>query len=106
MWIATLATTAFWYETTPARSWAWHRFSTTTWRYSPHLMEHDDVDEHLRHQGPKIGGSFAIVACANIRARLIALKDFEYEDPGFGYPTWKLEVANRLKDQMIGQILA
>ena len=76
----------------------------------PYLMEHDDVDEYLSHQRPKIGGGFVVVARAmltsDIRAKLVVLKDFEYEDPGFGYPAWKLEVANRLKNQMIEAILA
>ena len=76
----------------------------------PYLMEHDDVDEYLSHQGPKIGGDFVVVARAmltsDMRAKLVTLKDFEYEDPGFGYPAWKLEVANRLKNQMIEAILA
>ena len=43
---------------------------------------------------------------SDMRAKLVTLKDFEYEDPGFGYPAWKLEVANRLKNQMIEAILA
>lgn len=76
----------------------------------PYLMEHDDVDEYLLNQGPRIGGDFVVVARAlltsDIRSKLVALKDFEYEDPGFGYPAWKLEVANRIKTQMIDAILA
>lgn len=40
------------------------------------------------------------------RAKLIALKDFEYADPGMDYPSWKLDAVNRLKDRMIGAILA
>lgn len=46
------------------------------------------------------------VSLSDIRSKLVALKDFEYEDPGFGYPAWKLEVANRIKTQMIDAILA
>lgn len=76
----------------------------------PYLMEHDDLDEYLSLQGPKIGGDFVTVARAlltsSIRAKLVALKDFEYEDPGYGYPAWKLEVANRLKNSQIQAILA
>ncbi|MDO4798565.1 MAG: hypothetical protein Q4A01_11180 [Coriobacteriales bacterium] len=76
----------------------------------PYLMEGDDLDEYLSHQGPKIGGDFVVVARAmltsDMRAKLVRLKDFTYEDPGFGYPTWKLEVANHIKDQMIHDILA
>ncbi len=76
----------------------------------PYLMEHDDLDEYLSYQEPKIGGGFVVVARAmltsDMRARLVQLKDFTYEDPGFGYPAWKLEVANRMKDQMIRDILA
>ena len=76
----------------------------------PHLMEQDDFNEYFSMQGPKIGRSFVGMARAlltpDMRHRLIALKDFEYEDPGFGYPAWKLEVANRLKRQQIDAILA
>ena len=76
----------------------------------PYLMEHDDFEEYFAAQGPKIGRSFIGMARAlltpDMRRRLIALKDFEYEDPGFGYPAWKLEVANRLKRQQIDTILA
>ena len=76
----------------------------------PYLMEGDDLEGYLSHQGPKIGRSFVGLARAlltsTMRAKLIALKDFEYTDPGFGYPAWKLRVANRLKQQMIEDILA
>ena len=41
-----------------------------------------------------------------IRAKLVALKDFEYADPGLDYPQWKLDAANRLKDRQIEAILA
>lgn len=76
----------------------------------PYLMETDDFDEYFANQGPKIGRSFVGLAkgllTPAIRAKLITLKDFEYEDPGFGYPAWKLDVANRLKEQQIAAILA
>lgn len=76
----------------------------------PYLMEHDDFNEYFAAQGPKIGGDFITVARAlitpSIRSKLIALKDFEYDDPGFGYPAWKLDVANRLKRKQIDAILA
>ena len=76
----------------------------------PYLMEGDDLDDYLSFQKPKIGGDFVVVARAmltsDMRSRLIGLKDFSYEDPGYGYPPWKLEVVNRLKDQIIESILA
>lgn len=76
----------------------------------PYLMEHDDFTEYFAAQGPKIGRSFVGMARAlmtpSIRSKLIALKGFEYEDPGFGYPAWKLDVANRLKREQIDAILA
>lgn len=62
-----------------------------------------------RDEVPKIGRSFVGLARAlitpAIRAKLIALKDFTYDDPGLGYPAWKLDVANRLKRQQIDAIL-
>ena len=76
----------------------------------PYLMEHDDLADYLSHQGPKIGRSFVDMARAlitpAIRSKLIGLKDFEYEDPGFGLPRWKLDVANKLKHDQIAAILA
>lgn len=76
----------------------------------PYLMEHDDLADYLAHQGPKIGGDFVAVArgllTSSIRTKLVALKDFEYDDPGFGYPAWKLDVANKIKRDMIDAILA
>lgn len=76
----------------------------------PMMMEHDDFDEYLRLIGPKIGNDFVDIARAlltsDIRAKLVACKDFEYEDPGMGYPRWKLDTVNRLKARMIDDILA
>ena len=76
----------------------------------PMMMEHDDFDEYLSMIGPKIGASFVSIARAlitsDIRAKLVALKDFEYTDPGMGYPAWKLAAVNRCKDRMIADILA
>ena len=76
----------------------------------PMMMESDGFDEYLGTMGPKIGATFASIAKAlitsNIRAKLIALRDFEYEDPGFGYPKWKLDTVNLLKERQIDAILA
>ena len=76
----------------------------------PYLMEHDNLSEYLSQQGPKIGRDFVAMARAlmtpAIRSKLISLKRFEYQDPGFGYPTWKLDVANRLMHDQIAAILA
>lgn len=76
----------------------------------PMMMDHDDFDEYVSMIGPKIGGDFVVAARAlltsDIRAKLVALKDFEYTDPGLGYPAWKLAAVNRLKDKMIADILA
>lgn len=76
----------------------------------PMMMEKDDFDEYVSLIGPKIGTDFVRIARAlitpDIRAKLITLKDFEYTNPGLGYPAWKLEAANRLKDRMIADILA
>ena len=76
----------------------------------PMMMEGDDFDEYLSMIGPKIGTGFASIArellTPAIRAKLVALRDFEYEDPGFDYPKWKLDAVNRLKDRMIADILA
>lgn len=76
----------------------------------PMMMEHDDFDTYLSMIGPKIGASFTTIAreliTSDIRAKLVTLKDFEYTDPGFDYPAWKLDAAQRCKDRMIADILA
>ena len=76
----------------------------------PMMMEHDDFDEYVSMIGPKIGTDFVEIARAlitpAIRAKLVALNDFTYADPGMDYPAWKLDAANRLKDRMIEKILA
>ena len=67
------------------------------------------VSAHRFFDGP-FGASFVSIARAlitsDIRAKLVALKDFEYTDPGMGYPAWKLAAVNRCKDRMIADILA
>ena len=35
------------------------------------------------------------------RAMLINLKDYEYVDPGYDYPGWKMGVLNRLKNEQM-----
>ena len=76
----------------------------------PMMMEGNDFDEYVSTIGPKIGTDFVDIArvllTPAIRAKLVTLKDFAYENPGMGYPAWKLEAANRLKDRMIERILA
>ncbi len=76
----------------------------------PYMMEGDDFDSYISHIGPKIGTDFLKIAKAlitpNIRSKLVELKDFEYSDPGFDYPKWKLDAANKLKDTMIKAILS
>ena len=76
----------------------------------PMMMEYDDLDAYLGMIGPKIGDDFVAIARAlltsDIRSKLVTLKDFEYADPGHGYPAWKLDAVNRCKDRMIANILA
>lgn len=76
----------------------------------PMMMESDDFDTYLGMIGPKIGDDFVAIARAlitsDIRAKIVGLKGFCYDDPGMGYPAWKLEAANRLTATMIDRILA
>ena len=76
----------------------------------PMMTEMDDFDEYLSMIGPKIGEDFVGIArellTPAIRSKLVALKDFEYVDPGMGYPQWKLDAVNRLKNCQIKAILA
>ena len=75
----------------------------------PMMMEMDDFDEYIRLIGPKIGTDFIAIGRAlmtpGIRAKLVDLKDFEYEDPGFDYPKWKLDAVNKLKNVQIEALL-
>lgn len=76
----------------------------------PLMMETDDLGEYLGNIGPKIGFDFVetarLVLTPGIRAKLIELKDFQYQDPGYGYPKWKLDAVNKLKNIQIEAILA
>jgi hypothetical protein len=76
----------------------------------PMMMEQDNFEESVNVIGPKIGTDFVAIARAvmtpAIRAKLLELKDFEYTDPGFDYPKWKLEAANKLKNRQIEKLLA
>lgn len=75
----------------------------------PMMMEHDDFEEYVNAIGPKIGTNFITIARAvmtpAIRAKLVELRDFEYTDPGFDYPKWKLDAVNRLKNRQIEALL-
>ena len=75
----------------------------------PMMMQHDNFEEYVNAIGPKIGTDFIAIARAvmtpSIRAQLIDLKDFEYTDPGFDYPAWKLDAVNRLKNRQIQKLL-
>ena len=74
------------------------------------MMEQDDFDWYLSMIGPKIGTGFIPIArelmTPQIRAKLIDLKDFEYTDPGYDYPAWKLDAVNRLKNVQVDALLA
>ncbi len=76
----------------------------------PMMMEGDDFDWYLSMIGPKIGTGFIPIArelmTPQIRSKLVALKDFEYTDPGLGYPAWKLASVQRLKDVQVAALLA
>ncbi len=75
----------------------------------PMMMEQDDFEQYVSMIGPKIGTDFIAIARAvmtsSIKAKLIELKDFEYTDPGFDYPQWKLDAVNRLKNRQIKLLL-
>ncbi len=75
----------------------------------PMMMTQDNFEEYLSMIGPKIGTDFIAIARAimtsDIRSKLIELKDFEYTDPGYDYPQWKLDAVNRLKDRQIKLLL-
>lgn len=76
----------------------------------PMMMEQDDFDQYVSMIGPKIGTDFVSIArtlmTPAIRSKLVDLRDFEYQDPGFDYPAWKLDACNRLKERMLADLLA
>jgi len=77
----------------------------------PGLMEGDDFEQYYKEfaRPSSIGNDFITAAQAmltsDIRAKLIALKDFKYEDPGCDCPAWKIDSVNRIKDRQINAIL-
>ncbi len=75
----------------------------------PMMMEMDDFDEYVSTIGPKIGTDFVGIARAlltpKISAKIVDLKDFEYIDPGFDYPRWKLDAVNKLKNRVADALL-
>ena len=77
--------------------------------YLPGIMRTDDVNEYLMMQGPRIGDDFVPVAKAvltsDLQTTLINLKHFEYTDPGYNFPKWRLELISNLKDRQINEIL-
>ncbi|MCQ2751655.1 MAG: hypothetical protein MJ189_00900 [Coriobacteriales bacterium] len=75
----------------------------------PYIMQIDNFDEYISRIGPKIGSDFDVVAnqvlTSNIRSKLVSLKDFEYTNPGLGYPDWKIDILNRYTRQQLKNIL-
>lgn len=76
----------------------------------PSMMEMDSLDEFLAGApGPKLGGTFEGVArellTSDLRATLISLRDFDYENPGFDCPQWRVDMLNELKERQIDMIL-
>lgn len=76
----------------------------------PAMMEMDDLEEYIDcAAGPKIGRSFESIArelmTGEIRAKLIALRDFDYVNPGEDCPPWRVDMLNRLKERQISAIL-
>ena len=77
--------------------------------FLPYLAEDEDVQGHLDGKGPAIGADFvgiaSVLTTSSMRAKLVALKDFEFADPGYGYPEWKLKAATWLVQTQAGRIL-
>lgn len=75
----------------------------------PMMMEQDNFEQYINATGPKIGTDFITIARAvmtpAIRAKLQDLKDFEYTDPGYDYPKWKLDAVNKLKNRQVEALL-
>ena len=72
-------------------------------------VDYRQIGKH-RHTVETIMRRLGIIARAvmtpAIRAKLVELRDFEYTDPGFDYPKWKLDAVNRLKNRQIEALLA
>jgi hypothetical protein len=76
----------------------------------PLMMEGDDLAAYLGTLGPKIGDDFVDVArqllTPSVRAKLVRLRGFAFENPGCGCPDWKVAALNELKDRQLAAILA
>lgn len=75
----------------------------------PGLAPFNDVDDYLAGEAPRIGDDFILMARAvmtpRLKSTLLNLKSFDYENPGFDFPDWKIGTLNRLKDRRIDLIL-
>lgn len=67
------------------------------------------VEDYIEKKRPTIGASFVGVARAmltdELGERLAGLRDFEYTNPGYGYPDWMIDSLNRIKDIQLRAIL-
>ena len=75
----------------------------------PYMTQEQAPDEYIKGLSPKIGRDFVQTAkdvmTKSIRADLINLKGFKFENPGYGFPEWKLETLSRIVNDMIMKIL-
>ena len=77
----------------------------------PSMMEGDDWRSDVAGCKTAFGTDFistakeAICRYPDLRSEFIRLKDFHFENPGYGFPEWRVRLLNEIKDFQISRIL-
>lgn len=75
----------------------------------PGLEEGTDLEEYLARLTPRIGSDFIAMARAAItpaiHEKLERLWEWEFSDPGWGCPEWRVDAANKLIKRQLRAIL-
>ena len=79
----------------------------------PGMMKDDDWKKTIKEDCDTAFGTDFIMTAEeairrypDIRADLIALKDFEFQNPGYDCPEWRIKTVNDIKDYQIRRLLS
>lgn len=77
--------------------------------FMPLLARPEDYDRVYSEQAPVLYHDFISAAKDSLnseeRAKLIKLKSYDLQDPGYNFPSWKLKIDNQMLHQQIDCIL-
>lgn len=77
--------------------------------FMPLLARPEDYDRVYSEQTPVLYNDFVSAAKDSLsseeQAKLIKLKSYDLQDPGYGFPSWKLKADNQMLHQQIDEIL-